>query len=217
MTKVVVILPCRGRHEQTLECVRRMVATAGLPHNDVWKMVLVGGSNDEEIVSDVSKKIGVYGLIESEPQLTYWTALQRATNDFPAEYYACIANDLLPVVNWLSSAVHKMQTTFSDGIGMVGFNGDGHPESHSAHFLISKTLLDSFGGWPVWYSHNFGDTELCIRARNMGRYTKSPWSVLFHNHPWISAHADDEVYAQGRSRFSVDQALFTERQNNGWK
>lgn len=217
MFNVVAILPCRGRKEQTQDCVRRLLATANIPHDTNWKLVLVGGIEDEDIVTSIASEFDVYGLVEQEPTLTYWTALQRATDDYPATHYAMLANDLLPAVNWLPQAMNKLLSTFPDGNGIVGFNGDGHGDSHSAHFIISKELLEQFGGWPVWYNHNFGDTEFCIRAQEIGRYVKAPYAILFHNHPWISANSDDEVYQAGRSRFRVDEELFRIRRMQQWK
>lgn len=213
---IVAILPCRGRKEQTLECVRRLLLTAGAPHNDFWKLVLVGGSEDADVVESIASETGVYGLVEAEERLTYWTALSRATEEYRGTHYICLANDLLPVVNWLQNAVKKMGYSFPDANCVIGFNGDGHDESHSCHFMISKQMLDLLGGWPVWYSHNYGDTEICVRAREMGRYAKAPYAILFHNHPWISAQKDDSVYEQGRANYQVDSKLFHERRNAKW-
>jgi GT2 family glycosyltransferase len=82
--------------------------------------------------------------------------------------------------------------------------------------LIHRDLLASFGGWPVWYHHNFGDTELCLRAQQAGRYGKAAWAVLFHDHVFFGA-PDDAVYAEGRSRAHEDEALFQQRRAaGGW-
>jgi len=217
MLEIVAILPCRGRKEQTLDCVQRLIATSGIPHNTYWKLVLISGKEDEDIVTSVSGVTNVYGIVETEPVLTYWQALQRASQDFPATHYIMLANDLIPAVNWLTNAIHKLTNTFSDLNGIIGFNGDGHGESHSCHFMISSSLLNDFGGWPVWYHHNYGDTEMCLRANQKGRFVKAPYAILFHNHPWISAHTDDDIYAEGRKRFREDEALFMHRKANGWK
>lgn len=213
---IVVILPCRGRKEQTLNVVQRLLATSGLQHLHDWKLVLVSGSDDADVVEYVSSQTGVYGIIDSQPRLSYWEALQVATEAYQAPLYACVANDVLPCINWLAVAQQKFYEMYSDGLGMVGFNGDGHHESHSCHFLISSSLLQQFGGWPVWYHHNFGDTEIVTRARQIGRYVKSHWAILFHDHPWISAKTDDNVYAQGRSQADQDQKLFAMRKATGW-
>lgn len=215
--RVVAIMPCRGRKEQTLECVRRLLATDRLQHGLDWQLVVVSGTDDGEIVESVAKAANIHGLVAEKPRLSYWEALQYGTNEFPADYYVCLANDLLPAVQWLTSALEKMQETFADGVGVVGFNGDGHQVNHACHFMISSKLLDDFGGWPVWYHHNFGDTEICVRAREMGRFVKAPYSILFHNHPWISAQKDDEVYELGRSKFRDDDILFVKRRQNKWK
>jgi hypothetical protein len=213
---IVAILPCRGRKEQTLECVRRLLFTAGIPHGESWKMILVGGKEDADIVESVAAETGVYGLVESEEHLTYWLALSCATEEYPATHYICLANDLLPVVHWLAKAVKKMNHSFPDQNCVIGFNGDGHDEPHSCHFMISKSMLDTLGGWPVWYSHNFGDTEICCRANEMGRYAKAAYAILFHNHPWISAQKDDSIYEQGRRNFKTDEMLFLARRNAKW-
>lgn len=217
MHHVVAILPCRGREEQTRECVRRLLATVNIPHDTNWKLVLVSGTEDEQIVTSIANEFNVYGLVEQEERLSYWTALQRASTDYKGTHYAMLANDLIPAVNWLSQAMNKLLSVFPDGNGIVGFNGDGHGDSHSAHFIISQQLLDQFGGWPVWYNHNFGDTEFCIRAQEMGRYVKAPYAILFHNHPWISGQDDDEVYQAGRLRFRADEELFRIRRMQQWK
>lgn len=214
---IVVILPCRGRKEQTLDVVQRLLATSGLQYGVDWKLVLVSGTDDADIVESVASQCNVSGVVDSAPRLSYWEALHVGSQEHKASLYVCVANDVLPCINWLAIAHKKMLDTFSDGVGIVGFNGDGHGESHSCHFMISEVLLEWYGGWPVWYHHNFGDTELITRARQEGRYVKSPWAILFHDHPWIAAKEDDHVYSEGRSQANTDGMLFTLRKANGWK
>ena len=110
-----------------------------------------------------------------------------------------LANDLLPGQHWLQRAVAAYAATFGDGPGLLGFNDGHHETEHSCHFLISRMLLDDYGGWPVWYDHNYGDTELCQRAIADGLYAKAPWATLFHDHPYFGGD-DDSVYAEGQGR-----------------
>lgn len=140
--QVVAILPCRGRKEQTLECVRRLLATEIMQHGIDWRLVVVSGTDDSDIVESIAQSTNIHGLVAEKPRLSYWEALQYGTNEFPADYYVCLANDLLPAVRWLTSAMEKMQETFSDGVGVVGFNGDGHQTNHACHLMISSKLLD---------------------------------------------------------------------------
>lgn len=97
----------------------------------------------------------------------------------------------------------------------MGFNGDGHGPEHSCHFLIHRLLLAQLGGWPTWYRHNFGDTELCQRAAGLGCYAKAAWAILYHNHP-VAGAAADGVYAEGGAHWAEDQRLFEERRRLGW-
>ena len=104
------------------------------------------------------------------------------------------------------------QTTFGDGPGLLGFNDGHHETEHSCHFLISRTLLDDYGGWPVWYDHNYGDTELCQRAIADGLYAKAPWATLFHDHPYFGG--DDDAYTpRGGQGSDQDLALFESAQS----
>src|SRR6266508_467020 len=98
---------------------------------------------------------------------------------------------------------------------MIGFNDGHHGVEHSCHFLISRDLLARYGGWPVWYHHNFGDTEICQRATQDGCYAKAPWATLYHDHPY-SGGDDDDVYREGRTQVDRDHALFMRRKQQGW-
>jgi GT2 family glycosyltransferase len=118
-------------------------------------------------------------------------------------------------MHWLRRAVDAYDATFHGGEGLMGFAGDSHEVGHSCHFLIGRSLLESLGGWPVWYDHNFGDTELCQRAIKRGAYAKAPWALLYHDHPYWGG-TDDDIYAAGRARASADELLYQERRQAGW-
>ena len=57
--RVVAILPCRGRKEQTLECVRRLLATDRMQHGIDWQLVVVSGTDDADVVESVAKKTNI--------------------------------------------------------------------------------------------------------------------------------------------------------------
>lgn len=211
---IAAIMPCRGRPEQTVACVRRLLATAGHP----FQLICVGGK-DEHLLLDRLEGLGGFDIVKRDvSRLTYWQALQAA--DLVADlrnatHLINLANDLLPGQHWLKRAVEAYQATFRDISGLLGFNGDSHGVEHSCHFLISRALLDRYGGWPVWYDHNFGDTELCARAIADRVYAKAAWALLFHDHPYFGGD-DDQVYAEGRALASKDERLFLERKRLGW-
>ena len=214
---VAAIMPCRARAEQTVRNVKRLLSTAG--YSD-WRLICVGGSDDLDAMTQIRI------ACESEPRvstfidtaharLTYWQALANRTAHTDAPLLANLANDLLPGQHWLQRAAAAYQVTFGDGPGLLGFNDGHHETEHSCHFLISRTLLDDYGGWPVWYDHNYGDTELCQRAIADGLYAKAPWATLYHDHVFFGG-TDDEVYQEGRAHTDRDHALFIQRQQAGW-
>ena len=138
------------------------------------------------------------------------------TRNTDAPLLCNLANDLLPGQHWLARAVAAYTHEFGDGPGLLGFNDGHHEVGHSCHFLISRSLLDDYGGWPVWYDHNYGDTELCQRAIADGLYAKAPWATLFHDHPYFGGD-DDSVYAEGRARAEQDHVTYERRKANRWQ
>lgn len=214
---LLAVMPCRGRKETTIDCVQRLIRSAS-PEKYPWKLITVSGQDDKEIVK-ATEKYGATPLIAEKNRLTYWEALQEATNKF-SEFpiIANLSNDILPAGNWLVHGLRAYDKIIGrDKFGLVGFNGDGHDEVHSCHFMIHRNLLKKYGGWPVWYDHGYGDMELCHRAREDKVYYKEPWAVLFHDHPfWFGQERDDKVYQEGRRRNKEDEDLFNARKKQGW-
>ncbi len=212
---IAAIMPCRGRAEQTVRNVRRLLATAG--NGGAWRLYCVGAIPDvQPLKGHVDPTFVTILTVARESALTYWEALQATMFDTDASLIANLANDLWACDDWLKLAVEEYQRRFADRPGLLGFAGDGHTYSHSCHFVISRALLDRYGGWPVWYTHNFGDAELCARARADGLYAKSFAAYLEHCHPERGLAEDDAVYAEGRVTYKQDEALFVERRRLGW-
>ena len=215
--KIAAIMPCRGRAEQTVRNVRRLLATAG----DVdWHLYLAGGENEVGLIwmacgsADITlEKVSM--VTTAARRVTYWQALKMVSDGMDAPLLVNLANDLLPGQHWLARAHSAYHATFGDTPGMVGFNDGHHETEHSCHFLISRSLLDRYGGWPVWYDHNYGDTELCQRAIADGLYVKAPYATLFHDHVYFGGQ-DDPVYAEGRASAEQDRLLYEDRRKRGW-
>lgn len=215
---VAAIMPCRGRPAQTVANVRRLLATAG--YNDA--AIICVCDDDPEVyealkVSDVADRCNpvlLGGPLGVGGPIGYWRVL--ATLRAPYDLLCNLANDLLPGRNWLARGMAAYRARFGDGDGLMGFNDGLHGPEHSSHFLISRALLDRYGGWPTWYSHNFGDTELCRRAQADGCYGKAAWAVLYHDHMENGAN-DDAIYQEGRASYAQDARLFEERRRTGWR
>jgi hypothetical protein len=211
---VAAIMPCRGRVEQTITNVRRLLAAAGY---EGWGLHLI--TDDDAMLTRalfVTELGGVVHLDSQKPQSGYWRCLAKVTEHTAAPLLVNLANDLIPGRHWLKRGVDAYRARFGDGDGLMGFNDGLHGPEHSSHFLISRALLDRYGGWPIQYQHNFGDTEICRRAQQDGCYGKAPWAVLFHDHVENGA-GDDEVYREGRASYERDARLFEERRKAGWR
>lgn len=213
MAHVAVILPCYGRHEQTLAYAARLWDVAGAVSTADWLAV---GGTDERATLLALRRQGWRHVLPPTERLTYWEALATGTGATDAPVLCAVANDVWAGELWLGAALAAYGERFADGEGLLGFAGDGHGVHHACHFLIGRRLLAALGGWPVHYRHNFGDTELCQRAQQLGRYAKARHAVLEHRHVWAGAAPDDAVYAAGRAGWAEDEALFSARKARGW-
>lgn len=209
---VAAILPCRGRKEQTIQNVKRLLQTAG---HDRWRLYAIGGKEESDTLTGLAK-LGIPTLTAQADRLTFWEALHEATSITTEPLICTLANDLLPGADWLKRAVAAYDEAFGAGPGMIGFNGDSHEVGHSCHFLIHRDLVARYGGWPKWYKHNFGDTELCERAIADGLYAKAPWALLYHDHPYWGGR-DDTVYVEGRATVAADQQTYDRRKARAWQ
>ncbi len=209
-------MPCCGRPEQTVTNIRRLLDSAGRAPWTLW--CVVSNIHDPGLGSALGEATEHQARIAWLPNFTYWQALAYVCRqiDTDATHLISLANDLWACDDWLKAGVEDYRTAFGDGPGLLGFGGDGHGQQHSCHFLISRVLLERYGGWPVWYKHNFGDRELCARAQQDGLYAKSERAYLEHCHPERGLAPDDAVYQAGRATYKQDEALYVERRRVGW-
>jgi hypothetical protein len=214
MHRVSVILPLRGRVQRTTALLPRLWATAGYGN---WELLLVA-DDDAEVANAVQRLLPRPGvtLIEQCPRGGYWRACQLAMQRASGTLLIALANDLLPCRDWLLTGVQAYTRRFGDGEGLLGANDGIHKGSHAAHFLIHRRMLERYGGWPVWYEHGYGDTELCQRAQAEQKFAIAPFFVLFHDHPIIGGQWD-QVYSEGSAASdSADRARYDARARAGW-
>jgi hypothetical protein len=214
---VFVVMPVHGRQEQSVDTMRRLIGTAHYPAT----YLSVGGYADANIVNTVGSVAGCQPILVNTLVATYWQSLHRATAGLSDDALIVnVANDVLPCHQWLQRAVDDYRSEADKYNNpydpVIGFNGDGHLEEHACHFMISMERIRSYGGWPTWYHHNFGDTEIVQRAESTGDFYKSKYAILFHNHPYVSGAPSDAVYAEGNSKFQDDRRLFLYRKERGW-
>lgn len=199
------VLPCHKRLNTTVELIPRLIQTAGMQIN----VIAVGGQESADVVR-AAASAGARGMIATQDRLSYWMAMDLATKNLPdSAIVANVANDVLPVWMWW----HHAYTSIGS-YAVVGFNGDGHNTGHACHFMTTMQFIRSLGGWPVWYRHNFGDTEICTRAIEQKTFHKHPWAILYHNHPVMGKPVDDAHHDIPPSNH--DQQIFTYRKANGW-
>ena len=207
--RFVVVMPVHGRHLQSIECMERLKQTAGYPA----KFIAIGGAHDDATLLTMQRLCTV--MRSPSASIPYWQAMHMATQSVDDDVYVVnVANDVLPVIHWLTRAADFFRQ-FPDHV--FGFNGDGYTTEHACHFAIRMKRVRDTGGFPQWYHHNYGDTEIITRAIEDGVFHKDPWSILFHNHPIIAGAQNDSVYMMGNKHYERDAELYMKRRSNQWK
>lgn len=212
MTTVTVIIPLKGRAEETARLVPRLIATAGHPAE--WIAVI----DDDPAVAAALRPVAPPELtiVERPERGGYWRACQQATRASSGELLIALANDLLPCRRWLWAGMVAYARAFGEGgDGVLGVNDGIHFGEHAGHFLISRRYLESMGGWPTWYQHGYGDVEIVERAKQQGRFAIGPFFRLYHDH-WANGRPRDPIYSLAISSDPQDQATYERRRRLGW-
>lgn len=215
---VAAVMPVKGRPAQTLDCIRRLVATAGT--HDYALVVVADDDRDLAVYlgGGIDKAWPVHLFVTSR-RFGYWGALsQGAKTVAGATHLVNLANDLLPGVNWLAKMLSYVASRPGNG-GVVAFNDGIHAGDHAAHFCAPIDLLRRWYGSdlvPLCYDHMYGDTEITARAKDLGIFSAAPWAVLYHNHAYAGAAVDD-VYRLGHEKYAADKARFDRRRASGWR
>lgn len=215
MTDVLLAAPCRGRHEQTLESLSRLMNSTGTGSDVIVTLICV--VDGDPALAKMLIAQGYKVIQHAEPK-GYWVCMQAATRARPSKYVVNLANDLLPGVSWLQRAIRAYANRFGESEGVIGFNDGVHTGQHAAHMLISRNLLVRMYGeelWPTCYRHNFGDTEITARAKEQGLFAIAPWAVLYHNHA-LTGNRSDSVYDEGSRTWNEDSEMFNARRQSRW-
>lgn len=214
------IMPARGRTQQTVDLIPRLLKTSGLVYDEEWKLTIVV-DRDEELANTLSEL--KYDYVQCEkPRYGYWHALCQGYEYNGGSIIVNLANDLLPGLDWLKTALEtyqRLSLRFDTQELIIGFNDGIHKGNHAAHMFMPVKLLRRYFDvelFPVWYHHEYGDTEIATRAQQDRLFFVDPFAVLYHNHRYICA-PDDNVYNEGTKNSWYDRRLFEAREKSQWQ
>ena len=219
---VSVLMPCKGRPEQTARLIPRLFATAG---EVAWELICVVDEDPASAVAirQVNDALHQQGkpqaaLVELPERQGYWKALAHGSRIARGRLLANIANDVLPGLAWLSRLTRSFDRAFPDGLGIAGWNDGLLFDGHTGHLLIGRALAERWYGpacWPTYYDHLWADVELCQRAMAEDRYIVDTRAVLFHDHPVVGKPLDD-VYRYSHRKIDLDTQIFEQRRALKW-
>lgn len=130
-----------------------------------------------------------------------------------------LADDTVPQPGFLLESL-KVLEALPQGYGVVALNDGIHNGNLATHWLSDKRLLPEIGGYffnPA-YSHGYCDSELTLRAKQLGRYAYAQKAVIEHLHPHRGVAPWDKDYLSvySHERLQKDYHTFLIRKRKGW-
>lgn len=135
-----------------------------------------------EIIAEEDKKdIGCIRMVNR--------LIKKTTN----EVVVFLGDDCVAHSNLIESGIKKL-LLHKNTLGIVGLKT--YPNNNIAHWMFNKRILQLFEGGKILspaYHHCFSDSELYLKAKQLGMWSQTDMVVLDHNHP-INGNNWDEWY-----------------------
>lgn len=208
--KLLIVIPTYKRLTKLFRCTRSIVASKG----DFEKLVvIVADNNDMETFNYFLKhETKNYDCLLQNEQGFVIGAWNRVAHDYQLEdwdamLWLCDDVELLP--DAINNAIKIMENDYPDYDGIVGFKQKcpGHPDYTFKWFgqvMIGRKFIERYKdvNYQICcpdYFHFVQDRELFDYANSMGKFTKSPNSVLYHYHPAFISEEMDATHDEVRS------------------
>ena len=195
---ISIIIPVI-RPDKAVRCRNAIIENAGIPD-----------SQYEIVTEEDTERIGAPKMVK------------KMTDSCQGELVCFLGDDTVPQKDFLKHALESM-ATLPDGWGLVGFNDNIRQKGSTqaaAHWLADKRLLPLLGGefFHVGYRHCWCDNELCLRAKELGRYVFCEAAYIYHDHTLVDRKNDDPDYRRVYSNewLAHDVVLFRQRRRNNW-
>lgn len=217
-----VLLPVKGRAQQTVDLIPRLFATAG---RAAWELIVVVDDDRDctLALSALNDRLAAEGKptfrqLDLAVRRGYWKALAAATEYARGRLLGNIANDVLPGLGWIERIIRTFDRAFPDGLGVAAWNDGLLFDGHAGHLVVGRALAERWYGpacWPTYYDHLWADVELCQRAIEERRYVVDLRAVLYHNH-FIIGKSMDDIYRYSHRHEHQDAQIFEQRRQLSW-
>lgn len=207
--RVAVLLPTRGRVQQAVNCIDRLLDTAPV---DVF---LVTEDPAEKFLG-LPDQAGVHFLSCSDGMWATqkWNMALKAAARWDA--FVLGADDLVFGDGWLDETMKLVER----GFGCVSFNDfvtDGN--QLGTHYLMTKSFITDFNGGVMVCPHYRSwclDVETTERAKRAGAYAWASQAMVEHRHVHFKKSSMDATYQRGYLSHQYDQMILAVRQRAGW-
>ena len=141
--------------------------------------------------------------------------LQRCVDESTGELVMFLADDCIPQKDFLKLALMDMARNFPEMDGVIGLHDAHRGDELPTHWLASKKMLPYLGGefYHTGYHHCYGDNELMVRSKKIGKYYYSKLAKVVHeNFNFGNGEADETFKSAYRTdKIEEDRQLFEKR------
>ena len=199
---ITLLLPSKGRQYQLTSLISRISKAM----NEDFLLHVILDPDDE--YDDMTRfEHVIYSVAMSKG---YWKCLNEFLPKDQEEPFIWLADDIRPSGNWLLHVQECWKRHYPDGLGLVTLN-DGKVNHGGACFGMTtpRWLYVLFGEqrFPRRFGHQYLDTLVADRSKDLDRYYFCANALVEHLHPILGKANVDDTYRLSRGRSIGDKEL----------
>lgn len=151
----------------------------------------------------------------------YWNVMAPHLPSNPRAPVLFFQDDTEPQKGFLDIARAAWLAHYPDGVGLLALNDANVCHGGAAYAMTSKMWLWIMFGYMHFpdFWHNYLDTLMADRSKDLGRYTYVPEAVCKHMHYSLGRSKEDAVYGEafhfGKDDYAMKNAMDKEWREGG--
>lgn len=208
-----ILLPSRGRVEKLEALIPKLVASLV----DDVKLYVIQYDEDEKVKYEHHPQLHVM----QSAVVGFWACLNdwMVYSGHDDDPFIWLADDIKPARTWLEEGIRHWEARFPDGLGLLVFNDLLARYATAAFAMTTPRWLYVLFGCPRFPSalpHNFMDTVVADRSKDLNRYYFCEQAIVEHLHFLAGKAEKDETYKANIAR-STESKKVKDRMDVEWR
>lgn len=153
----------------------------------------------------------------------YWNVMNKHLPTDSRAPVLCFQDDTRPRKGFLDIARAAWLEHYPDGTGLIALNDENVCQGGATYPMMSKTWLWVLFGHEHFHDfwHNYLDTLMADRSKDLGRYTYVPEAVCRHMHYSLGLSEQDDIsleaYHYGKDDYVMKNSFDKEWRGGGFE